>query len=327
VRVKTLRIAAVAALGLGLAWTREHLERGPPDGVVPGPVALWVADRDGHEITGLDAELFLAARVPIRFPVELEARADGGLWVVSAPAGHPLTFHRLARLDRAGCLRARAELGVLVDLAVLEGGDALVVDRDGTGRERVRRVADDGRGIVLAWPLGAACVAGAGGRVAVGTDRGWVAVYDLARPREGPVERRWRGGALRDLAPAPGGGWWALVGEAERRVLRLDARLEVVWSAACGLRAEQLAPVPGGERVWLVDADRPRARLFGPGGRLELEPAALALAGPGGCVAEPGGGLLVVAPGAVMRLDARGDRRPGQGGFDYLVDLARVPTW
>jgi len=313
-------------LGAGLALTRGLTLRQVAVRTEPGPVAVWVADRDGHQVVGLDARAFVALRVPIRFPVDLEPRADGGLWVVSAPAGHPLTPHRLGRLDRAGCLRAAAELGTFLDLATLDGGDALVVDRDGTGRARLRRVRADGADEVLAYPAQARCTAGAGGRVLVGTDRGWLVLFDLERPRAGAVRRRWGGGTVEDVAPAPEGGWWVLTTNAaaprERRVLRLDDELRTLREVPLGARNVRLAPVPGAERVWLVDLERPLAWLLGPHGRVQVGEVALAHAGLERAAATRDGGLFVVAPGAVMRLDARGRRRPGQGGFEFLVDVA-----
>lgn len=309
-------------MGGGLALLRGVLTEGLPDRHEPGPVAVWVADRDGHEVTGLDDDLFVTLRVPLRFPVDVEARADGGLWVASAPEGHPLTPHRLARLDERGCLRATASLSTFLDLSTLDGGDALVVDRDGTGRGRLRRVSADGRDTVIAYPLGAQCVAGTGTRVLVGTDRGWLQLRDLSRPRAGVIERQRVGGRVVEVTADPRG-WWALAtDEAGARVLRLGRELQVVWEAPLGRPVSGLAPVRGEERVWLVDAEWPRAWCLGRAGVIELQGAGLAHAGLAGCAAAPDGGVLVAAPGAVLRLDRRGRRIPGQGGFAFLVDVA-----
>ncbi len=315
----------VAAASAGLALLGGALGERFPAPARPGPVAVWVADRDGHEVAGLDQDLFVALRVPVRYPIDVESRADGGLWLVSAPEGNPLTPHRLGRLDRSGCLRAEASLGTFLDLATLDGGDALVVDRDGSGRTRLRRVDADGGATQIAPTTGARCVAGADGRVLVGTDNGWLLLFDLAQPQLGAVQRRWCGGTVSDVAVGPSGGWWILTtgGPGGGRVLRTDAELRAVWEAPSGLQAVRLAPVPDDERVWLVDTRGPRARLLGARGRVDVPAAALAHAGLERAAATPDGGLVLVSPGAVLRLDARGARQPGQGGFAFLVDVTR----
>jgi hypothetical protein len=335
-------VAALAA-GAGLAGLRAAW-RGGAAFVrhEAGPVAVWVADRDGHELVGLDAELFVAARRPLRFPVEVEARADGGIWVLSAPRGGPLTPHRLSRFDSRGFVRRTAEVEVVLDLTTLDGGDALVVEgasavprNPGAAApptRRVLRVADDGSAGGVAEAIGARCVAGRGDRALVGTERGWALLFDLKRtggPPPGALVRRWCGGELVDVAPGPRAGtWWALDGRAsgEGRVLLLDRSLRTVWEAPLGFEAQHLAPVAGEERVWVAAAAEGRARRFGPGGAVEVASADVAMRGALRGVALPSGGLLLVSPGAVMRVDGSGQRLPGQGGFAFLVDLCVTRT-
>ena len=53
-------------------------------------------------------------------------------------------------------------------------------------------------------------------------------------------------------------------------------------------------------------------------------PALLAAIGAERAVEDEGGGLLVAAPGVILRLGPLGAAEPGQGGFVYLADLVRT---
>ena len=105
----------------------------------------------------------------------------------------------------------------------------------------------------------------------------------------------------------------------------MGADLEREWSAPTGLAALQLAPVPGAEQVWLADVSEPRVRRFGAGGVLELELDPAPLSGLQRGAADGSGAVLLTAPGALLAYDGWGAARPGQGGFTYLTDVARVP--
>jgi hypothetical protein len=225
----------------------------------------------------------------------------------------------------------QAGLGPVLDLEVLPGGEALVVELGLAGPARVS-VARGGSGpkplVTLLELDGATCAAARSARqpgqpvtdVLVGDDAG-----GLTLVRDGQVvATRALGGELGDLAPGPAGTWFVLEVASPGRLHLLDADLALLWSIDTGLKAQGLAVVPGEERVWLVDSTQPLARRFGPGGGLELE-ALLLASDAAGALARPGGGVVIATPGALLRLDGQGGSLPGQGGFDHLVDLAPQP--
>src|SRR6188768_1287218 len=82
-RVHVLRICAASGAGacacaLALLLGAARL----PFATGPKPVRYWAADRDAHRVCGLDAELIVRRTLDCGWPREVEARADGGLWVL-----------------------------------------------------------------------------------------------------------------------------------------------------------------------------------------------------------------------------------------------------
>jgi hypothetical protein len=290
------------------------------------PVAAWATDRDGHAVIGLDRELFVAARIGMRYPIEVEARSDGGAWVVSAPDGDPLGGHRLTRLSASGAVLAEADLGIFLDLAASDGGRALVVELVPGAASRVLQIDDNGAARAIDALAEASCVAGRAQEVCVGTGQGLAALYDTSAAPV-LVQRTQLGGILADVAPGPlEHTWWALDSAGACRLMLLGANLEPLWSVNLGMHAQHLIPSEGvgEERVWIADTTEPLARRYGPQGALEVESSALALSGLDRGAAWKEGGVLLAAPGAILRLDGQGHPAPGQGGFDFLVDVDRV---
>jgi hypothetical protein len=284
----------------------------------PGPTALWAVDRDGCEAVALDRDLFVRVRAPVPWPTEVEPRTGGGAWVLSAVEADPLGSRELLALSVDGEVEARVVLGVAIDLAAVErADDALVVELGAPAR--VLRFGRGGEpGVVLEHP-GALCAAGTGDAVLVGDRAGGLALYEgvaLIALAEGT-------GAVEDVALAPDDGWWVLRGT-DGVLERRGADLALLWQVRTGLAATHLAPVPGGERVWLAGADEARARRHGPGGALEVETGRAPLSGLGPGVGLQDGGVVLVAPGALLALDTGGAWLPGQGGFSYLADAARA---
>ena len=318
-----LRRVAIGLAGCALGGALAILlavARGGEEPSTPGRVQVWVSDRDGQALIGLDRDLLVAARVEVPWPTEIEACEGGGVWAVSAREGDPLGAHDLLRLLPDGGLGAPIEVGPVIHLATV-GVDALVTEREEDGATRVRRFAPDGMASLVAELPDALCASGVGERVIVGTARGAVLAFGRGAPAGSQL-----GGAICDVAPGPSAGaWWVLERKhgGPGRLLLLDAELRTLWSVSCELEASHLAPVAGQERIWLVDAARPLACRFGPGGVLELACGPLPQAGLGRAAALDDGGLLVAAPGALLHLDARGRLVPGQGGFDFLTDVAR----
>jgi hypothetical protein len=287
-----------------------------------GEVALWAADRDAGELCGLDEDLILARRVALDRPFAVRALSDGGAWVLRAAAASPSSPSHLARIAADGSVEIEIELGTCTALELAEGRDALVVER-GTGAggaDRALRCDEDGSRRPVIEAPGITCLSAAGPEIIVGTSGG-----EILRAVE-LVDRVRLDAPIAALAPGTGGdGVWVLFGEGDSRLARLGSDLRLRWSVPTEMLAACLAPVPGEERVWIADAARPLARLFGPQGALEIERADLPLAGIARGVARRDGSVLLVAPGAILRLDRSGRTAPGQGGFAYLGDLDRVP--
>ncbi len=289
----------------------------------PGAAEVWVADRDDDRVVALDRDLYRVRAHPIRAPVALAVRADGELWVASAAERHPLGAHRIVRLGVDGAERAAAKLGPVLALVADGGGDALVLSWPDANERSARVVRVNAAGEIreLVRLPGASALAGAGDAALAG-GRGGALV--LVAAHDGAVRARATlGGEIGALAAAEGAGWWALDVAGTGRLVRLDARLAVLSSVELGVHAHELAPA--GESVWIVDGAEPLARRYGARGALELEVASLPLVGWGGAVAWHDDACLIAAPGALLHVGRDGALLPGQGGFRFLVDVARVP--
>lgn len=157
------------ALGAGIAFSRH--DRGSAVDA-PGSVAVWVADRDGDEVVGLDARLLRVTALRVAAPERVRATADGGAWIVSGA-------DRLIRSRADGALVAAAAVpGPVLDLAPWEGGVALLVHPPG---EVLRLLRAGPRGDVLeaASVPGAVALAGAPDAVDVLDEAGGVRSFAL----------------------------------------------------------------------------------------------------------------------------------------------------
>ena len=226
------------------------------------------------------------------------------------------------RLTDRGELATEILLQGASGLIALDGGDALLI-AGSQGARSLTRVGGNGAAVHLV-PVapGAALAAGPAG-ILVSDERG---IRVLGEGSEGALVAR----ALRPVAPCADGWWGVERGEEGGLLLRLDRNLSRVRTrplAELGLHEParlHLAPVSDGG-LWIVDS-RGEAVSVGPGGGVRAR-GTLPLPGPQGCVATEEGALLVIVPGAVLRLDPSGRPEPGQGGFDYLVGLAVGYPW
>ena len=303
------------------------------------PPAVWVADRDAQRVVGLDSNLIEVTQRPVRWPLEIEARSDRAFWVARAADGTLDGAFELSLHGPRGRVRRTEAFGPLVDLAVLDGVDALVVERRSGEPNAVWRVREDGARWIALQIGKLRCATGRSDRVLAGTDEGEVLLSDADGTRT-VLDHRSFGLQIIDLAPGPapsaptssdGPGdsspetWWVLGLDSAGlgRLLLLGADLEPVWEVGTELRPRHLVPVPGSEQAWIADITAPRVRRYGPGGVLEIDRDDLQVFGLDRGVAWPDGGIVLTAPGALLRLDANGDLLPSQGGFAYPVDLAR----
>jgi hypothetical protein len=288
-------------------------------------VSVWVADRDASRIVGLDADLLPAREHALGWPLAVEPRDDGGLWVLRSGNATSGFGMRLASLDADGAVANETWLESAPDLALLDGSDALVIEHRGAAlaKDRVWRFAPDGTGRILLEEPGLAALCAARGAVVLAARDG--RLLRVAADASRKVHARTAHAASwADVAPGPDGGLFALDVSSPPAVAFLGPDLAVRWRVALGLAARSLGVVPGEERVWVSDSNGARVKRFGPGGALELD-VPVVLHAPDHPVAWRGGGVLIGAPGAVLRLDAAGQPGPGQGGFAWISDLARAP--
>lgn len=321
-------LGAVGCLGVG-ALARPGAVAGGAGGAA-SEVAGWVLDRDGGALIALDEDRLKLARHPLESPVELALDAEGRLWVACAGPQGPVGPHRVLRIDGAsGAVDRELSTGPVLDLEAGEGaergrGEAWLVVIAGSAEREVSRISAAGSAEVVERSIDAFCVAGQRGAVLVGSESGELRLYG---PQGQRLAARNFGGLISDLAPGPQDGtWWILDAHGSstaHRVALLERDLRTRWERSAGIAAIYLAPVPRSERVWLSDANGSHARRFGPGGTLELAHVTLPHSGAARACASPDGTLWLAAPGALVCLDAAGAVTPGQGGFDFLVDVVR----
>lgn len=307
-----------AAIAVLVAMTRDMNAAPAP----AGETVLWAVDRDAHRLYGLDRDLLIGRAVPVDFPLEVEAVRDGGTWVLRSEDGVTGSSMRLDRLDPRGIQITELYLEGCLDLDTLERDQALVIEKV-NGVVRLSRVREEGSLFPLLVRADLACVSGSNGSIVCGTSGGAVLRVD---PASGAVLTEVQlDGTIRDLAPGPTpGSVWALDTQGYGRLFLLDEALAIRWAAGVGFPCAHLGAVPGEERVWVADTASARVRRFGANAVVELDQQGL----PGGnfdrSIAWRDGGVLLLAPGAIVQVTASGTVAPGQGGFAWLADGARV---
>jgi hypothetical protein len=290
------------------------------DPAPPGPVAVWTADRDAQRVFGLDASLLVAHRIAVDWPLEVEATRDGGLWVLRSDDGRAGSSSRLDRFDAQGALVAELFLEPCSDLAAIEGEDALVLEHVNNS-VRLSRVRSEGSLFPLLDRPDLLCVAGSRASALVGTSTGSVLRVD---PHSGAILSQVQlDGTIGDVAAGPSSGSaWAL--DTQGRLFLLDETLAIRWAAGIPFPCAHIGAVPDEERVWIADTTAPRIRRLGPGGVVELDRQDLPVSALDRTLAWTGGGALLLTPGAILHVDEHGALVPGQGGFAWLSDAARV---
>lgn len=303
------------------------------------PILFWVSDRGGNALIGLGPQLHHVRRVQVPAPLQLAViPADEGsgsgadLWAVSATAGTPLGAHELLHLDGLGQLLWRRTFDPLVDLdRTRDGGRGVLALERVAGAGNVYRVWVAERDVggqvagarLLVESVGLSAVSGRAGQVVVGHWAGEVWLLDL---RDGTVLAQSRPAAsIADLAPGPAPrSWWMLESGGAGHLALLGPDLQPLWRVATSMAALHLIPVPGEERVWLADSNETLLRRYGPAGVLEIERDDLAMGGLDRGVARSVGGVLLTAAGALLAFDDQGEAIPGQGGFQFLIDVVAV---
>ncbi len=290
--------------------------------VVVGDTVLWTVDRDASRLYGLDRELLIGRAVPVDYPLEVEPVRDGGTWVLRSGDGTSGSSSRLDRLDPRGILLTELYLENCRALGALERLDALVLENV-NGTVRLSRVREEGSLFPLLSRPDLATVCGSTGSIVCGTELGALLRVDAT---SGAVLAEVQlGGRIGDVAPGPEpGSMWALDVLGTGRVFLLDAALSVRWSKSVGFPCAHLGPVPGEEGVWVADVSSPRVRRFGPAGTVALDRQNLPAGNFDRTIAWRDGGALLLSPSAIVHVRRDGTLAPGQGGFAWLGDGARL---
>lgn len=302
------------ALGVGLAGGTR-----PRGWKQPGPVALWVADAglgrgpEGGALLGLDGDCLVREVRRLPAPLGLGHRAGRGWVLVHRGSGVGRGPLELWEWGRLGILACHPVAG---PFALDPEGRPWVLR---TGRTGEQTLFDPDGCAVLSTRGGFRPIAGRGG-VWVGNRAG-----ELFAAGPGGLTRQDQGVQLLGLAASTSGPVW--VGRCPRGRYLARVGRAAPWELAAALRARLggastllLAPGPDGG-VWLCAEGTRRVELARPGGRgqlLELESS------PRGLHADRDGGVTVLMPGAIARVNRYGQRRPGQGGLASGQDLVRV---
>jgi hypothetical protein len=286
-----------------------------------GPPETWVADRDASCLRGLDAELIDSRRHELGWPLAVAPRADGGLWVARSGNATNAYGARLLSLSQDGDPLGELHLEGFHDLDVLRDGRGLCLERLDGGSSRLWRTDSDAtpRLLVQADRMRHARISGAaawcggddGRLLRVDVETGTVlALACLPAPVQG-------------LRASGDGGAWVLLGGTAPILARLDERMARVAQVPM---EQPLAfdVLPGVAGPWTLERGgavlRSRTRDGGP--RLEVDLSILPEARH--VLSMPDGGVLVASPGGILRFDAHGAPRPGQGGFSWISGWCRA---
>ena len=230
---------------------------------------------------------------------------------------------RLVGVEPDGSAHTERRLGSVLALEALPSGAAVVVEDAGDSTGRAWRVPRNGPPLRLGELVGLERVRCDWGVVLLATRFGEVLVLDEQGER---LAHGALSGAVVDLAPGPRPWtWWVLRRGADGRasLALLDAALTLVLETRAPESALIVASRPGLARPWVLETEARGVHRLSPGRRVERL-SDLPLGDVRAAAALADGGMLVAVPGALLAVDGDGRGLPGQGGFDYLVDIAVV---
>lgn len=306
------------------------------------PIAVWVADRDGRALVGLDRELYPQRHLSLdEWPTAAVPAPDGGVWVALARAG-PHAAHRLLRVFADG--RRGPESPPFEPLASPRPVVAVPDGRGGvlvwSGQRTLELLRVDAHGrterVGGPWPVPTSSVTtapGAGSALgtlpvsmagSAGPAGGWLVgdsaggLWMLSQEARLLGHSPSRGSPVVEVAGRVGGGWWVLLEDG--RLLGLGAALELEWERATGISGARLA-LPDRDRAWVAGSGRSLC-VGSTGTPLGRAPPLAGYDLEAGC--GWGAGALFAAQGALVHVDESGALAPGQGGFEYIAALARA---
>lgn len=311
-------------MGLGLA---------SPCRLAPAPVAerevhAWAADRAGDRVLALDQDLYVLRVLEVGAPCEIEVGREGLVWVLRSLHRRSGALCELALLDATGGVHVRTTLGAGRELVALGARRAALLVRSASseGEDELVVVGHDGTARVLMRSKGLVALSARGSRLCLGTARGELSIWRVGK-RVQCLRRVRSAHPVVDLVPGPHAGSWLVLaaGRNGSRVELRDRALRCSWTRELAVRATRWVSGGDGRRAWLAVEERAACLALGARGSIACFRSGLPLVPTGGGIARDGGGALFLHWGAILAVDSSGRTIPGQGGFQELTDLARVP--
>lgn len=294
----------------------------------PAGLLLWACDRDGGALVGFDEDGFVVEERRASRPLEVAASGAGVTWLLEAVGPGGSAGRTLLRLDSDAKETVRVHYAAAAGLrAGPRGGVRLI---HGVGPERVwSQLNSEGR-VDFQYPAPAAIGWEPLADGVVLVRQGGVSAYSWS-PLDPPC-RPWLDAPFQPesevLAHAsrPDGIWLLLQREGQRIIQGRNAALGVdlecplpAWPVAS--EGAWLLAHGGPDVLWIVGRSGHALRLNLMGGRQRWCRA------PGPiqdlrCIAEE---LWCASPAGLLRFDSWARGLPGQGGFDFLIGVDRVP--
>jgi len=283
-------------------------------GAAPDP-AWWAVDRGAGCVLSLDAELIVRARVSLP-GVERALTHAGRTWLATEGEGG-----ELFALERGAPRLLWSATGSILALAPAAGEGLLVLEGRAKGPRLLWTLARDGGALLLGAFPDAQVLASDGGAVLVGGPGGRLVELGPSGALRAEAEVP---GGVRVLTPGPERGtWWLLAGGAAPRLELRGAGLRLLRGVLASAAGVALAADPERARVWLVAGDE----LWRHGLESDDEPVLVLAQGPWSAAAATAEGVLLMAPGALLEVRARGGSARvlrAQGGFASLSALVPV---
>jgi hypothetical protein len=278
--------------------------------------AVWALDPGADALVVLDEELALLAHE--EWPHARLIALDGeALWVAQDVGEGGVGHTRLVRRAHASGEQRELAFARLSALAPDGAGGLFALDRLDGERTRLWHVEPWLTRRFLAECPETTAFASGHGELLCGTSAG--KLWRLRR--DGSVLAQAElGSMVHALAPGQDPGtWYALTGDAERRIARLGPELAPEWIVVLSGECSAFALEADVERAWLVEADT--LLRFGSDGRRELVHALPRRGGPWRVFSAADGRAWLAGTGALLVLDSAGGRAwitHAQGGFDAL---------
>lgn len=287
---------------------------------------LWICDREGDQLLGLDRDGFVELRLEVRSPVEVAPGPSGACWVLTALERFPKGRRGLVAVEAREFRLPARDVGPAWSLHGGPLGRGRFLAGSGQDTRLMETQLGSGPTALLECPGATRALQGEGLGLVLGNQDSWF------------FEEKDTGRAIRrDLRDEPGSLWaasregWRCLrrGSEGWRFEDYSSRGEFLRSwrtrvfEQSGIRPVALLGAAGGGH-WLVARGGEVFLLSNEGRRrwrrrLDLAPVL-------GAALDRDGVLWLLTPGGCLGLDEDGHVRPGQGGLEGAVDLARGST-